>query len=377
MNRRNNERIIHEFLSLPTAPFSEHLVVQYIRDFVADRPKLSLKEDAVGNMRVQYRSGGTRIARPVCFAAHLDHPGFVASETLDSRRIRAHWRGGVLPAFFPNAKVRFFSGGEWIRGKVSRTQTAKRRGREVVVSAEIAFSRNVEIASGSPGMWDFPDPVIKRGKLHARACDDLAGAAAMLACMHELDAKKPSGEAYFLFTRAEEVGFIGAMAACKLGTIPKKCIIIAVENSSELANARMGDGPILRVGDKQTTFTSTVTNFCGIVADAVAKKHKTFLYQRRLMDGGTCESSAYCALGYDATGICLALGNYHNMNKKTGKLAPEYIHMDDYHRLVRWFIALCETPHRFTGKDARLDALLKELQKEHNPLLRRTVRKPA
>jgi hypothetical protein len=43
------------------------------------------------------------------------------------------------------------------------------------------------------------------------------------------------------------------------------------------------------------------------------------------MDGGTCESSAYCQRGYDATGICIALGNYHNMNVRRKRIGPEYV----------------------------------------------------
>jgi endoglucanase len=376
MNSRTNERIIRELLSLPTAPFAEGHVIRHVRSFVRQRPSLSLTEDKVGNLLIHYRAqrGGKRIARPVCFAAHLDHPGFVVEGSLGGRpgRVQAVWRGGVLPEYFPGAKVRFFIDGAWVRGRVQKINTINKGGRTVVASAEIDVKGAV--APGSPGMWDFPDPVIRDGRLHARACDDLAGAAGMLACMHDLDARRAPGEAYFLFTRAEEVGFIGAMAACRLGTIPEHCVVVAVENSAELVHAKMGDGPILRVGDKQTTFTSAVTNFCGQVAEDLRKKNRRFTFQRRLMDGGTCESSAYCALGYDATGVCIALGNYHNMNKKSGKLGAEYIDMGDFHKLTRWFIAIVETPRRYTGRDIRLDDTLRKLQKEFNPLLRRTAK---
>jgi len=185
------------------------------------------------------------------------------------------------------------------------------------------------------------------------------------------------GEAYFLFTRAEEIGFVGAMAACKLGTIPKKCVVVAVENSSELVNAKMGDGPILRVGDKATTFTSAATAFCNAVASDLAKRTRRFKYQRRLMDGGTCESTAYCALGLEATGVCLALGNYHNLNKRTGRIAGEFIDVEDFVNLATWFVALVATARTYTGRDVELEGRLDGIQREYAALLKRTAGRSA
>ena len=170
-------------------------------------------------------------------------------------------------------------------------------------------------------MWDFGGPTVRGNRIHARACDDLAGAAAMLCAMDELARKRESCDAYFLFSRAEEVGFIGAIAACRLKTIPQKCFVVAMETSSERADAKMGDGPILRVGDRATTFTHEATAHCHRIARELERSDRRFKYQRKLMDGGTCESSAYCRLGYEATGLCVALGNYHNVDVKRRKLA--------------------------------------------------------
>ena len=406
MNRKRALTILRDVLSLPTAPFVEHHVVEFIRAFAASRgcacsfvpldqspsasrgggrtdgiqsltvgkagaPSGTLRVDAVGNILIHYRKGRQSIGRPICLAAHMDHPGFAADRMVSAKQVRAVWRGGVLAEYFSGEKVRFHTDGRWVRGKVSSVVTGKRGGRTVVKTAIIDVPG--PIAKGSPGMWDFPEPAVRNNRIYARACDDLAGAAAMLACLDDLVRRRASGEAYFLFTRAEEVGFIGAMAACKLKTIPQRCVVIAVENSSELRDARMGDGPILRVGDRATTFTSPATSFCADVAKDLAARNKSFTYQRKLMDGGMCESSAYCELGCEATGICIALGNYHNMNARRKKLGPEYVNLDDYVNLTRWFIALSTTKRRYTGRDADLLARLDRLQKEYNPLLKRTA----
>lgn len=218
-------------------------------------------------------------------------------------------------------------------------------------------------------MWDFPDPRVRGNQIHARGCDDIAGAAAMLCAIDKLVRWKRACDAYFLFTRAEEVGFVGAIAACRLRTIPKKCVVVAMETSSERPNAKMGDGPILRVGDKSSTFTPAATAHCHRIALDLATSDKTFAFQRKLMDGGTCESSAYCTLGYDATGICIALGNYHNVDAKRGKLGPEYVDLRDFHNVVKWFVALATTQRRYSGRNEALEALMGDIEKTYKQLL--------
>jgi hypothetical protein len=72
------------------------------------------------------------------------------------------------------------------------------------------------------------------------------------------------------------------------------------------------------------------------------------------MDGGTCESTAFVAYGYQAGGMCLALGNYHNMDAQRGKIAPEYIDLNDWSAMVDWFEAMVLDRAGFGGEDERL-----------------------
>ena len=183
-------------------------------------------------------------------------------------------------------------------------------------------------------------------------------------------------EAYFLFTRGEEVGFAGALAAARLETIPKKCCVIAVETSSELPSARIGDGPILRVGDKASVFHPAVTAHGQAVANDLAARDKRFVYQRKLMDGGTCESSAYCQYGYEATGLCVALGNYHNMDLKRRRLAPEYVDLHDVANLIKGFVAWARGRVAYTGADTALRKRLVALDQQYRSLLTKTRQTP-
>jgi endoglucanase len=232
------------------------------------------------------------------------------------------------------------------------------------------------IPAGSIGMWDFSDPVIRGPRIYARGCDDIAGTAALLCCIDALYRSRTPCDAYFLFTRAEEVGFLGAIAAARLGTVPKKCLVVSMETSSQRVNARIGDGPILRVGDKSTTFTPAVSAYCEQVAQGLAKSNRGFQYQRRLMDGGTCESSAFCAFGYEASGLCVALGNYHNVDAENKKLAPEFIDLRDWHHMVQCFIELAKGRVPYTGRPEVFINRLRNLEKRYSTLLRTSRQRP-
>ncbi|UCE58365.1 MAG: M20/M25/M40 family metallo-hydrolase [Phycisphaerales bacterium] len=368
------QKILRDMLSIPTAPFAEHLVVEYVERFCAKHESLKLTCDSVGNMLIHLRQGRRKIARPVCVTAHLDHPGFVAHRMLSAKRLQAFWRGGVPKEYFVGSRVRFWVDKTWVRGRVRSIKTVVSRGQRRAETASVEVPR--EIPAGSIGMWDLPEPKVRNGRVYARSCDDMAGAAAILSCINKLVRARHSCDAYFLLTRAEEVGFAGAIAATRLRTIPQRCFVVAMDTSSELPHARMGAGPILRVGDKTSAFTHATTAHCHHVAGLLAKKNRSFKHQRKLMDGGTCEASAYGALGFEATGVCLALGNYHNVDKKRKRIAPEYIDLNDFDNVVAWFVALARAEHPYTGRDENLLTLIREVELKNKRLLRTSRRQP-
>lgn len=375
--------LLTDMLSLPTTSFAEQHVIDYVRRFCADRPALHFSQDRAGNVRIRL---GRASRRPLVFAAHLDHPGFVADAMIGPQRLRALWFGGVRPEYFDDAAVRFAEQGRWVRGHVATVtlgdEDGPRRGYRRVIEAEIDVARPV--SRGAIGMWDFPDPVVRGSRIHARGCDDVAGAAAALACLDALTqavpkAAKPrarrGGPAIeVLLTRAEEVGFAGAIAACREKTVPAGAFIVGIETSSVLPGVHMGGGPILRVGDALATYEPAATAYVRAAADAIARDDATFRYQRKLMDGGVCESTIYAEFGYTSAAICIALGNYHNMDAARGRLAAEYIDLDDWHAMVRWFVALATTPERYDGRPPGLRARLRALERRHRPRLYATAR---
>lgn len=337
-------QILKELCSVPTAPFVETAVVQYVQRFVDSRPRLRLSRDRFGNLLIELPAARSRLPRWV-FTAHMDHPGFVARRMRDERTLDADFRGGVRGEFFDCAAVRFFSGGREITGVV-KSHSVPKSGRPYPDRAMIRIK--APVAPGSAGMWDQGTGRIKRGVFYSRVCDDLAGAAAALQMLDELVRRPPRVPVAVLLTRAEEEGFIGAIAASiKPALLRKTDRLIAIECSAMHPYAPQGHGPIIRIGDRTSVFNSSLSYFLTQQATALAKSDKTFRHQRALMPGGTCEATVYDVYGFTAASICVALGNYHNMDVGRKRIAPEYIDVSDWKNMVKLFVAIARAGHRY------------------------------
>ena len=138
-----------------------------------------------------------------------------------------------------------------------------------------------------------------------------------------------------MLTRAEEVGFVGAIGHFELGLLQqarRPVVCVSLEASRTLPGAIIGKGPIVRLGDRRTVFDSSGSH----VLSTLAQKILPGKYQRRIMDGGSCEGTAATAYGLPVIAMSVPLGNYHNegfeggqqCNHKGGP-APEFIHLDD------------------------------------------------
>jgi len=346
-------RVLKQMLTPPTAAGREDAVLDVIRTLCEPLSGVSLAADRHGNLLARYRHRPRRVT-PLVFGAHTDHPAFVALEMADARHVLAEFRGGVRPEYFAGARVRFWTDGGPVRGRVRELlpAAAPSPGQVVAMPRRALVAVPRAIAPDTIGMWDLPDPELRDGLVVARGCDDVAGAAALVALLQRLSRQQAQADVLCLFTRAEEVGFVGAIAAARDATVPRHLPIIAIETSKALPTAPQGAGPILRVGDRAGVFTPALTLFCQRVAQELQQRRKGFAFQRKLMDGGTCESTAYMAYGYEATGICVALGNYHNMDERRGRIGSESISLSDWQGMVDWFAALVLDPRGYRGDEA-------------------------
>ncbi len=390
--RQRYERDLLALTGLPTAAGREGRVVAWVRAWAAYRPHLTVREDRHGNLLLQ--RGGAAEGMPIIFTAHMDHPAFVVT-SVDGDTVGAEFRGGVYLPFFEGTGVRLWRG-DAERPQVGTVEGAREAEGGGFKTATVSFAGELDAEPGDVVTWDLAASRVEgegeeggeRGgrRLLAPACDDLAAVAAALAALDALTGGEsgsgsgggsgPGGEAggpdiRVLLTRAEEVGFIGAIGACTSGIIPPNARLIALENSKSFAESPLGNGPIVRVGDATSTFDPALTFAVGQVARRLAQHDDStgaFKWQRKLMPGGTCEASAYQALGHTATCVCLPLQNYHNMNDDTGRIDHESISLDDFHGLVHLLIAL---GHTLDNPDANppLTARLASLFDRHQHLL--------
>ena len=320
------ERWLGELTNLPTASGLEHEVVAWVKRWAGRRPDLRLTEDSGGNLLINIE--GRKSKAPVLAVAHMDHPAFVIT-AVTAREAAFEFRGGVRADYFDGATVDFVTGPAR-SGRIVSYDPGQRRG-------SIALSGGPAPEPGDIARWRFASSRLRSGRFLAPACDDLAGCAAALAALDKARRRPELGHFGVLLTRAEEMGFVGALHAARHRTIPADARILSIETSRASADAPIGHGPVIRVGDAATVFDDDLTNRISRLVAQTGLRH-----QRKLMSGGTCEATAFGVHGYRATGLCLPLGNYHNMGNLdeveagTGAARPmlEEVSFDDFHGLV-------------------------------------------
>lgn len=321
-----------ELLSVPTAPYFEDGELGVIERFVREREGLELRRDEHHNLIVAWNGVRKPRAkqRTLAFSAHLDHPGF-RYEGKRAGKHRATFLGGVPARYMAGAAVRFFAPG-------GTQALATARVERVVQESDAGLACELEAFEGRAaremfGVFDLPDGVLRGTRLHARVCDDLMGAAAILALLDELVRTGSEQPCLGIFTRAEETGFVGCLGLVQSRALPADLDVVGLECSPRRAAAKVGHGPVIRVGDRRSVFDPYLTHHLQRAAESLSARVAAFVAQRALMDGGSCESTAYNAFGVRAGAACLALGNYHNCGPN-GAVAAEYVDWNDFEGLV-------------------------------------------
>lgn len=372
--RDKHEQYLTDITNLPTAAGREQRVIDWIERWAKQRRSIKLTRDAFGNLTIKRTAVTAR--KPIYFTAHLDHPAFVVTRVHDDgKHVEAEFLGGVMDDYFENTPVAIHRGdAKPQRGRIISLDRKRGADRERDQAVTAQFKQKVTAEVGDVMTWDLPPSRITKGRLHAPACDDLAAVAAAISAYEVLLSKpKQFGDVRLLFTRAEEVGFVGAMAAGTLpgraaGAIPKDATLVCLENSKSMAESPIGGGPIVRVGDRISIFDPELTAQLCAVAERKADDGRALTYQRKLMPGGACEATAFRLLGYRSSCLCLPLGNYHNMDESTGKIAPETIAIDDFHGLIELLVCVGQNLHDTPATSDLLDRLKRRFEQRRSLL---------
>lgn len=351
-DRATVEKWLHDLTHLVTAPGLEDQVAKWVEGWTSRRQDLTLSRDTGGNLLITQK--GRKRRAPVIAVAHMDHPAFVITGVTEDQ-VSFEFRGGVDAQYFYGARVRIprAGGARWLEvvSYDPSTQTG-------------TLFRGVargEVQVGDIATWVFPPhSSAEEGMLQAPACDDLAGVAAALAALDKARSQPQLGHFGVLLTRAEEVGLIGAIHAARNGTLRADSRVLSIETSRELPEAPIGGGPIIRTGDRVTVFDRDLTNRISHAAVAAGLTH-----QRKLMAGGGCEATAFGTYGYQASGLCVALRNWHNRGNLDAVEAgrgvpiamPEEISLDDFHGLIKLILLAAGAADDPDPVKSRLDRL--------------------
>jgi endoglucanase len=291
-----------------------------------------VKADRYGNIVVRYRRGNR--PKPVALAGHMDHPGFEVLGA-DGREVTARWDGACDPQHFPGSRVIVCSAGEQIPGKVTSALGKDR-------TFTLGTSKTLHQVEGAFGHWRLKPFEIRGDRIYTKGADNLASCAAILAAIDRLNRKKADADLWGVFTRAEETGFVGAGGIVDAGTVPKRVPLIVLETSLELPGAVMGDGPVIRVGDRMSLFDPRVEYAIHAVARELEQRVRGFAFQRQLMSGGSCEASLYMLHGMAVGALAFPLGGFHNIGRRWP--VEEHIAVRDAQGMVDLCAALALNP---------------------------------
>ena len=263
MNPKEFAAIARRLMSCPAAPYYE-AGVRAVVELICTENGLAFQRDQFGNVIV--RLGSARAGRPFVLAAHMDHPGFEIVRPLGSRRWAARFNGGVPDSFFhPGTPVRLLPG--VIPARLGRRLGADNQFEVIASRIDLNHQPQPHFV-----VWELEDFAVRNGKIHGRSCDDLVGVASVLAAMIDLERARASVHVLGVISRAEEIGFQGALTVADAKLLPRNSLIVSLETSRELPPTKMGRGVILRVGDRSSIFDSAGKRFLGEVAAGLQAK---------------------------------------------------------------------------------------------------------
>ncbi len=315
----------------PTAACHEGHVRNCLLDQLRDLPHVTIKLDEFGNLHASYEheAAGREAFRVV---AHMDHPAFVVHRQDGASEL--HFAGGVEEKYFAGKTIVFH-----------HEKSQEPLGLASIVGTSFSNElKRVKIDRAIPpeatfAVWDLPKARCTKKLFISPACDDLAQVSTVLALLRKLALSGAKASFHALFTRAEEIGFAGALASLKTGKPLSRIPTLSLETSQARGFAKVEAGPVVRVGDRLSIFDSRITHWLETAfRDLKAKAPKT-TWQRLLMGGGTCEASVFHRAGFPTGALCVALNNYHNMGPGTG-IRSESISLRDWQGLYDFLFFL-------------------------------------
>lgn len=287
-------------VSVLAPPGKEERAIECVREMVAIRTRLEVLQDRFGNLMIRFRK--ERGGQPLVFSAHLDHPGLVVVG-VDGNEILAEYRGGSHSNCHVGSSVMLSGAHQSSIATITRVDAQTRTSPVLTLQCDDA------IAEGDVGTV-LSNPSFL-------ACDDMAG---VCACLHASDRVEESelpGPVRFVFTRAEEIGMVGAIGACRSGLIPAGSRVIAIdarrdsEDAAIQVSARDRSGPV-----NPQLIQECIRSGCSM-NDSLPT---------------TTEAGVYGAFGFDSAAVTYPILSMHN--EMDGMPVAESMNPKTYEKLV-------------------------------------------
>jgi putative aminopeptidase FrvX len=315
---------VERIASAPTAPYHEHRAMRAIGALLSESG-IASELDAYGQLHTRALAGDA--ARSIALVAHTDHPAFDVVRA-SGREGRARILGGFHERFFHREVTVLVCDDEEgapfhavLDDYVQAPDVAHNSLGHCRVRAER------DLAEGQWAVLDLPAFEARGDELHLRAADDLALCAVAVLTLAALRDERGPYDVRAVFTRGEETGLYGARLVAEDGLLPREAIVVSLEASRALPNARAGAGVVVRPGDMHNTFSNDGERFLRVARERLAVE--SIPTQRALLTGGTCESSAFVRLGWTTTAIALPNVNYHNQTEDHDRFVPEVVRLSD------------------------------------------------
>ena len=255
---------LHSLLMLPGVSEHEAKVADYVEaSLPAD---IEHRRDDMDNVWFTVGEGKPHLV----FVAHTDELGLVVTGITEQGRLKVEGRGGFLPQMYEGRPVVVYTAGGPVNGIVAprKDYTGRESGQSLLGFADMFVYLGVESAGDASGLGvEVGDFITIRKQITelspdlicARAVDDRAGCAVLLAAAHRIRWSRVRGKTVtFAWDVQEETGLVGAGKLAKqLGAdyvFPVDTFVSTDGPLDEKRFARipLGEGLVLRGMDSST-----------------------------------------------------------------------------------------------------------------------------
>jgi putative aminopeptidase FrvX len=336
-------RTVERIASAPTAPYHEFRAMRAIASALSEAG-IATETDAYGQLHARVTRGEAK--RSLALIAHTDHPAFEITRASGNEG-RAKILGGFHARLFARAVpvlVCDDTDAAPFRATLDDHVTELDVTDNSLGHCRIRAER--DLRAGQWAVLDLPGFETQGDELRLRAADDLALCAVVALTLSGLRDAAGAHDVRAVFTRGEETGLYGARLVAEDGLLPRDTVVVSLEASRALADARAGAGVVVRPGDVYNTFSNDGERFLRVARERLTEAN--IPTQRALLTGGTCESSVFVRLGWTTTAIALPNVNYHNQDDASDRFVPEVVRLSD----LRGAVALLVEAALAAGADA-------------------------